>query len=164
MTATLKTEEKQPSETRKQYDKVGKYEYILQKFNTVNKELKLIKVFMRFLAKGLEPSLVFEPEYIQDIACQDEVDKEILHELRGAGEYGMLPRDVTARLEDKRFTPWNVTQRLRRMNKRLDAVIGQRVAEKRGKNWALTTFLREAWGSTKEEVLREENQILMELG
>jgi len=45
---------------------------------------------MRYLAQGIEYSLVFEPEYIQDIACRDEKDKEILNELRGAGEYGML--------------------------------------------------------------------------
>jgi len=60
----------------------------LQKFDTLSRELKAIKVFMRYLAKGLEYSLVFEPEYIQDIACRDEKDKEILDELRGAGEYG----------------------------------------------------------------------------
>jgi len=44
------------------------------------------------------------------------------------------------------------------MNKKLDCLIGQKTAEKVGKGWALTTFLREAWGSAKEEVLREENQ------
>ncbi|HKZ93950.1 MAG TPA: hypothetical protein VJ249_05150 [Candidatus Bathyarchaeia archaeon] len=42
------------------------------------------------------------------------------------------------------------------MNDKLDKLIGQRVAEKRGKGWALTTFLRQAWGSTKEEVEKEE--------
>jgi hypothetical protein len=31
------------------------------------------------------------------------------------------------------------------MNKKLDHLIGQRAAEKVGKGWALTTFLREAW-------------------
>jgi len=39
------------------------------------------------------------------------------------------------------------------MNKKLDDLIGQKAAEKRGKGWALTTFLREAWGSTKEEMV-----------
>jgi len=142
---------KQPKK-RSQYDKVGKYEYILDKFDTLNKELKRIKVFMRYLGKGLEHSLVFEAEYIQDIACRDEVDRQILWELRGAGEYGMLPRDVAARLGDRRFTRFYVTARLIQMNKKLDAVLGQRVAEKRGKNWALTSFMRSAWNSPKEEL------------
>jgi len=39
----------------------------------------------------------------------------------------------------------NVTHRKRSMNKKLDRLIGQKAAEKRGKGWALTTFLREAW-------------------
>jgi len=144
--------EKQAKKSRAQYDKVGKYQYLLWKFDTLNKELKAIKVFMRYLAKGLEYNLVFEPEYIQDIACRDEKDKEILDELRGAGEYGMLPRDVAARLGDKRFTRFHVTNRIKQMNKRLDAILGQRVAEKRGKCWALTSFMRSAWDTTKEEL------------
>jgi len=39
------------------------------------------------------------------------------------------------------------------MNKKLARLIGQKAAEKVGKGWALTTFLREAWGSTKEEIV-----------
>jgi hypothetical protein len=151
---TEKEAEEQPKK-RSQYDKVGKYQYLLKKFKAFDKRLKAIEVFMRYLAKGLEHSLVFEPEYIQDIACRDEVDRQILWELRGAGEYGMLPRDVAARLGDRRFTRFYVTARLIQMNKKLDAVLGQRVAEKRGKNWALTSFMREAWDSTKEEIISD---------
>jgi len=58
----------------------------------------------------------------------------------------MLPRDLAFRLKDYKLKPWNVTQRLRRMNKKLDCLNGQKAAEKVGKGWALTTFLREAWG------------------
>jgi len=148
---TEKEAEEQPKK-RSQYDKVGKYQYLLRKLKALDKRLKAIEVFMRLLAKGLEHNLVFEPEYIQDTACRDEVDKQILWELRGAGEYGMLPRDVAAKLGDKRFTRFYVTARLIQMNKKLDAVLGQRVAEKRGKNWALTSFMRSAWDSTKDEL------------
>ena len=152
--SSTQTTEKPAKKGRSQYDKVGKYEYILDKFDTLNKELKRIKVFMRYLGKGLEHSLVFEPEFIQDIACRDEVDRQILWELRGAGEYGMLPRDIAARLGDKRFTRFYVTTRLKQMNKKLDAALGQRVAEKRGKNWALSSFIRETWDLTrKDEVI-----------
>jgi len=63
----------------------------------------------------------------------------------------MLPRDVTARLGDRRFTRFYVTARLKQMNKKLDAMMGQHAAEKRGKNWVLTSFMREAWDCTKEE-------------
>jgi len=65
----------------------------------------------------------------------------------------MLPRDIAARLGDKRFTRFYVSARLKQMNKKLEALLGKHVAEKRGKNWALTSFMREAWDSTKEEIL-----------
>ena len=151
MPASTQTSEKELEKQVKkhsQHDKVGKYQYLLQKLETLNKELKAIKTFMRYLAKGLEPSLVFEPEYIQDIACRDEVDKQILEELRYAGEYGMLPRDIAAKLDDQRFTRFYVTTRLKQMNKKLDAALGQRVAEKRGKNWALTSSIYFCNGKT----------------
>jgi glutathionyl-hydroquinone reductase len=41
---------------------------------------------------------------------------------------------------------------IRRSLKKLESLIGQKVAERMGKGWALTTFLREAWGSTEEEI------------
>ena len=151
----VKKEEKQPRKKRSQYDKVGKYQYLLDKFEGLNKRLKTIETFMRYLAKGLEPEMVFDAEYVQDLACRDEVDEAILTELRYAGEYGLLPRDVAARLGDKRFTRFFVSRRLKQMNKRLNAILGQRVAEKRGKAWALTSFMRSAWDSTKEELLEK---------
>jgi len=44
-----------------------------------------------------------------------------------------------------------VLRRIQRMNKRLDQEIAQKVAEKQGHKWALTSFARGAWGQTKEE-------------
>jgi len=41
------------------------------------------------------------------------------------------------------------------LNKKLDRLIGQKAAEKVGKGWALTTFLREALGSTKKELFEK---------
>ena len=64
----------------------------------------------------------------------------------------MLPRDIAAKLGDKRFTRFYVTARLKQMNKKLEAFLGKHVAEKRCKNWALTSFMRDAWDSTKEEI------------
>jgi hypothetical protein len=106
-------------------------------------------------SKGLEHEFLFEPKHVEDVASSDEVDKAMLEELHYAGPHGILPKDVAARLKRYGLKPWNVTQRIRRMDKKLDDIIGQKAAEKRGKGWALTTFLREAWGSTKEEMLAE---------
>ena len=95
----------------------------------------------------MEPSFQFDKGYVEDIACQDEFDRAILEELRGAGIDGLLPRDLAKRLGSRRVSPWQVTQRLRRINKRLDRLLGQKAAEKRGMRCALTSFMSDAWGS-----------------
>ena len=107
------------------------------------------------MVRGLEHEFLFDHEYVEDVACTDEVDRAIIEELHHAGAYGMLSRDVALRLKEHRLKPWNVTQRIRRMNKRLDELIRQKATEKRGKGWAPTTFLREAWCSRKEEMLTD---------
>jgi len=146
------TTKKLPKKRRAQYDKEGKLVSLSRRVDRVARTLKEIKVILRRMDKGLQHYMMYESEDIQDIACRDEVDRQILEELRFAGEYGMLPRDTAARLGDKRFTRFYVSARLKQMNKKLEALLGEHVAEKRGKNWALTSFMREAWDSTKEEI------------
>jgi hypothetical protein len=135
------------------WDKEGKYKYIVHLLREIRRELNALKVTQRYMVRGLEHEFLFDQEYVEDVACSDEVDRAIIEELHHAGPYGILPRDVANRLKKYRLKPWNVTQRIRRMNKKLDRLIGQKAAEKRGKGWALTTFLREAWGSTENEML-----------
>jgi hypothetical protein len=135
------------------WDKEGKYKYIVHLLREIRRELNALKVTQRYMVRGLEHEFLFDQEYVEDMACTDEVDRAIIEELHHAGPYCILPRDVANRLKKYRLKPWNVTQRIRRMNKKLDRLIGQKAAEKRGKGWALTTFLREAWGSTENEML-----------
>ena len=44
------------------------------------------------------------------------------------------------------------------MNKRLQKELGNRVAEKRGRKWAMTSFLHEIWGASVEEIETEEEK------
>src|SRR3990170_1276895 len=148
---------KEPQKRRAEWDKDGKYKYIIRKIGDLHRGLEEVKVTLRYISKGLEPSFQFDKGYVEDIACQDEFDRVILEELRGAGVDGLLPRDLAKRLGSRRVSPWQVTQRLRRINKRLDRLLGQKAAEKRGMRWALTSFMSDAWGSTKEEVINPEN-------
>ena len=69
------------------------------------------------------------------MARTDNVDEPTKEELHHAGPYDTLPRDVVSRLKEYKLKPWNVTQRIRRMNKKLDRLIGQKAAEKVGKGW-----------------------------
>jgi len=68
-----------------------------------------------------------------------------------AGPPGKLPRDVATELAEYKINPWNVTQRICRMNKRLDRHIAKIVAEKRGLKWALTNWTYSNWHATMEE-------------
>jgi len=140
------------------WDKEGKYKYIVHLLREIRRELNALRVTQRYMVRGLEHEFLFDQEYVEDVACTDEVDRAIIEELHHAGPYGTLPRDVASRLREYKLKPWNVTQRIRRMNKKLDRLIGQKAAEKVGKGWALTTFLREAWGSTREEAMTNVTQ------
>jgi len=49
---------------------------------------------------GLEHEFIFDQEYVEGVACTDEVDRAIIEELHHAGPYGILPRDVASRLKE----------------------------------------------------------------
>ena len=72
----------------------------------------------------------FETYTLNHGLLKEEIDREILEILRGAGEYGILPRDISHQLEIRKMMPWKITQRMRRINKQLDRLIGQKAAEK----------------------------------
>ena len=95
---------------------------------------------------------LFDQHYVKSITCKDEVDQAILDELYMAGAAGKLSRDIARELAEYKLSPWNVTQRIRRMNKRLDRHIAKHVAEKRGLKWSLTNWADFNWGATKEEI------------
>jgi hypothetical protein len=100
--------------------------------------------------------LHFDQPYLEKVCCHDDVDKAILNELHCAGAAGILPKDLANALEECKLDRWQVLRRIQYMNKRLDQEIAQKVAEKQGHKWALTSFARNAWGQTKGEILREE--------
>lgn len=153
------TNEKTPIKPRKkkrtQWDKAGKYKYLIQSLHRIFRELKELKLAQRYMVKGLQHYFDFDEQYLTAVVCSDEVDYAILNALNNASSAGLLPRDVALELSEYRLKPWNVTQRIRRMNKRLDAQIGKFVAEKRGLCWALTSFSEKAWSITKKEMEKE---------
>jgi len=90
---------------------------------------------------GLPEWISFEPSYIQKVACEDEVDVEIITCLMQKGVGGLLPSAIAAELGEYGLKRWDVTRRIQRMNKKLMKELGQKVAEKRGHQWAPTSFL-----------------------
>ena len=75
---------------RSQADKVGKLKYLLQKEKELAKELCEIKLMLRTIFEGLKPSFNFKRPLIEKIACNDEVDREILQILFESGSAGLL--------------------------------------------------------------------------
>ena len=47
---------------------------------------------------------------------------------------------------------WRLGYGLRRVNRKLEQQIGEKMAEKRGMRWALTRFAGKAWGQRKGEL------------
>ena len=108
------------------------------------REISDLRKTQRYMVQGLQLEFFFDKDYIRDIACLDEIDYEILNLLRHAPASGILPRDIAREVQCD-LTPWKVTLRIRRMNKHLDKQIGQKVAEKGGLSWAITSFTEAAW-------------------
>jgi hypothetical protein len=103
---------------------------------------------LRTIFAGLKGSFNFEQSIIERIACQDEVDREILRLLFEAGSPGLLPKDLADKLERFKVTRHQISRRILRMNKRLEKEFGEHAAEQRGWHWALTSFAMEVWGET----------------
>ena len=136
---------------RSQADKVGKLKYLLQKDKELAQELCEIKLMLRTIFEGLKPSFNFKRPLIEKIACEDEVDREILQVLFESGSAGLLPKDLAVKLERFKVTRHQISRRLIRMNKRLLRKLGECVAEQRGWHWALTGFALDAYGALDVE-------------
>ena len=158
MTVVAETMEK-PRKKRKIWMKKGSYKYLLQLLHQVRREIRELRRTQRYMIQGLEHTFLFDDDYIKSIACNDDIDRGILDELYMAGPPGKLPRDIALELSDYKINPWNVTQRIRRMNKRLDQHIAKILAEKRGLKWALTSWTFNNWSATKEEISLETEPI-----
>jgi hypothetical protein len=133
---------------RSQSDKVGRLKYNQQLLKQALLEIEEVKLMLRTIFAGLKGSFNFEQSLIERVACEDEVDREILQVLFEAGSPGVLPKDLATKLARFEVTRHQISRRILRMNKRLEKEFGEHVAEKRGWCWALTSFTAEVWGET----------------
>ena len=136
---------------RSQSDKIGRLKYNQQLLKQTLTEIGEVKLMLRTIFAGLKDSFNFERSIIERFACQDEVDREILNLLYEAGSPGLLPKDLAFKLVRFRITRHQITRRIHRMNKRLQKEFGERLAEKRGWHWALTSFVIESWRDTERK-------------
>jgi len=136
---------------RSQSDKIGRLKYNQQLLKQTLAEVEEVKLMLRTIFAGLKGSFNFDQSLIEQIACEDEVDREILRLLFEAGSPSLLPKDLAVKLEEFKVTRHQVSRRILRMNKRLEKEFGEHVVEKRGWHWALTSFAFDTWGSTEKD-------------
>ncbi len=144
-----------PLKPRSRSDRVGRLKYNQQLLKQTLSEVAEIKLMLRTIFAGLKDSFNFERSLIERVACVDAVDREILQLLFQAGSPGLLPNELAVKLAAFGVTRHQVSRRILRMNRRLEAEFGECVAEKRGWHWALTRFTCESWGKAADEVVGE---------
>ena len=79
----------------------------------------------------------FDSEYLVSMVCRDSRDREILDVLRAAGPAGLSPKQIHTKVRRYGLKYHHITRRINRVNKRVAAEIGEHVADKVGRNWAL---------------------------
>jgi hypothetical protein len=146
-----------PHKKRSQEEKVGRVKYTLEVQKQIQRDIEEIKLKQRALFAGLRGMFNFQQPMIEKLACSDEVDVEILQLLREAGGVGLLPRDLAEQLTAYKVTRHQASRRIQRMNRRLEKEIGERLIEKHGWKWALTSFAHGVWGETEaSEILAKD--------
>jgi hypothetical protein len=136
-----KIAQKGSGKRRSRAEKVGRLKYIIELIKHLERKIEQVDLRTRTLMAGLREWMSFEPSYIQKVACEDEVDVEIITCLMQKGVGGLLPSAIAAELGEYGLKRWDVTRRIQRMNKKLMKELGQKVAEKRGHQWSPTNFL-----------------------
>ena len=143
---------------RGQEEKVGRLKYNQFLLKRVLSEIREVRDMERVILNGLKGAgyFHFDVPIVQKLACVDAVDVEILELVHCAGVKGVFPKDVAKDLLQYGLKHYHVSRRILRMNKRLERETGEKLFEKRGWHWALTSFAFEVWGETeKEAVLKE---------
>jgi hypothetical protein len=144
---------------RGQSDKIGRLKYNQFLLKRVLFEVQDVREMQRVILNGLKGAgyFSFDVPLIQRLACEDQFDLDILEVVHNSGRGGIYPKDVAKALsqyKDQKGQPikhYHVSRRILRMNKRLKHETGELLFEKRGHQWALTSFGFEVWGATEKE-------------
>jgi hypothetical protein len=135
--------------------KYGKYKWLNILVRRNAKEIREIKRMLRGLSYGLRHLMDFDSKYLIEMVCQDSRDQAILDVLRAAGYDGLPPKEIHARVRRYGLKYHHVTRRIKRMNKQMHNEIGEQVADKVGRNWALSDFMFHNWSVKTNEIETE---------
>jgi len=133
-------------------EKYGKYKWIRILIERNSREIREIKRILRGLSLGLSHFMDFDSEYLVKMVCRDSRDEIILDVLHECGPVGLSPKEIFLKVRRYGLKYHHISRRIKRMNKRMRNEIGNRVADKVGRNWALSDFMLHNWSAKKNEV------------
>lgn len=142
-----------PKRSRSREEKIGRLKYNQFLLKRILSEIKEVRAIERVILNGLKGAgyFHFDAPMIQKLACVDQVDVEILDRVHMAGNSGIFPKDVAADLPEYHMKHYHISRRIQRMNRRLEHETGEKLFEKRGHRWALTSFGFETWGEIEKD-------------
>ena len=136
-------------------EKYGRYKWIRMLVRRNSEEIREIKRMLKGLSLGLSHLMDFDSEYLVNMVCHDSRDHVILDALRAAGSDGLSPKQIHAKVRRYGLKYHHITRRIKRMNKGMENEIGERVADKVGRNWALSDFMFRNWSVKMDEIETE---------
>jgi hypothetical protein len=149
METTLKQRENGSKKRQKQHseeEKVGRRKWIIRKLKQLEAAVKRIDNRTRMLAAGLRELLILDEDYVSMVACKDAVDNTILTVLREARHRGIRTGELATelRIDDRR-----ISERIGRMNKRMENEIGEPIITKYEGKWRLIKKLRRDFAAAR---------------
>lgn len=134
--------------------KVGKYRYLYRRLDRIIARLDLIDTKIKIIFTGLKGLFHFDKDYIIEVCCRDGLDRAVLNYLYEAGSGGVFAVEVVAALKERRVRAdrWKVSRRLTAMQKAGREATGERVLERLGRRWRLTSFAYAAWRESDRTV------------
>lgn len=126
---------------RRPEEKYGKYKWQRILIDRNSRELREIKRMLRGLSLGLSHLMDYDSEYLVNMVCRDSRDEMILDVLHECGPAGLSPKEIFLKVRRYGLKYHHISRRIKRMNKRMQNEIGERVADKVGRNWALSDFM-----------------------
>ena len=148
---TAKTE-KNVKKRRTPEEKYGKYRWMRTLIDRNTEELREIRRIVSGLSLGLSYLMDYKSDYLIKMVCHDSRDELILDLLHESGSAGLSPKDIFFKMRRYGLKYHHISRRIKRMNKRMQNEIGERVADKVGRNWALSDFMLRNWSAKMDEI------------
>ena len=147
---------------RSQEEKIGRRKWIIRTLKRMEERQKRVDRRTRMMLAGLRDLLILPRDYVSMVACKDDVDQDILNILREARHRGIRTGELAAelRIDDRR-----VSERIGRMNKRMEDEIGEPIITKYEGKWRLIKKLRRDFAASRgqeEEIEKLEENLRLQ--